>query len=165
MAALLALTIGMTLLMNWVGAPLITPAAPGGVVSYELAGSRAQAEAILSSWDGEARLFAAFGLGLDYLYMPLYAACFSLAVQLSGQAMQRRGWKLGRLARLLGPGMWLAAVFDAIENLGLTVMLFGMPSQAWALSSAVCAGLKFGLLLAGLVFVVIELLARLFWRL
>ncbi|MGE5464956.1 MAG: hypothetical protein ACM3PS_16450, partial [Syntrophothermus sp.] len=74
--------------------PLRTGAAPNGIVSFELAGTPLMARTITESWNqsstllsatGEpdpdlvnvAHAFAAFGLGLDYLFMPVYA--FALA--------------------------------------------------------------------------------------
>ena len=39
----------------------------------------ANAQAMLDSWDARAQLFAAFGLGLDYLFMPAYGLTAALA--------------------------------------------------------------------------------------
>ena len=67
--------------------PLQTAAALQGIVSYELAGTVEAAQAMLDSWDGWARLYAVFGLGLDYLFMPSYALAIGLAC-----AWAARGW-------------------------------------------------------------------------
>jgi hypothetical protein len=57
----------ITVLMNIIGKPLMTPEAPAGIVSFELAGTNAQAQLILDL-DMRAKLFAAL-MGFDYLYM------------------------------------------------------------------------------------------------
>ena len=63
----------ITLILNMIGQPLITTAAPAGIVSFELAGTNAHAQLILDFWDTRAKQFAAFSLGFDYLYMLAYA--------------------------------------------------------------------------------------------
>ena len=50
------------------GAPLTTEDAPYGVVSLEIAGTVENAQDILDSWDTNAQIRAAFGLGLDFLF-------------------------------------------------------------------------------------------------
>ena len=82
--------------------PLQTDAAPNGIVSFELAGNTLTARAITDSWKqlslllsatrqpnpdivNVAYVFAAFGLGLDYLFMPIYALALGLATLLVTQ--------------------------------------------------------------------------------
>lgn len=86
--SLLAVTLLMMLVFGITGAPLTTEAAPQGIVSFELASTTAQAQHIVSSWDGAARLRASFGLGLDYLFMPLYATTIGLACLRAGEIDQ-----------------------------------------------------------------------------
>jgi len=117
-----------------------------GIVSFELAGTPAAATAIVNSWDSRARLFAAFGLGFDFLFMPLYATALSAGLLLAAGRL-RANWLA--LANLLGWGAYLATVFDAIENVALFSILDGSiganPQVAFW-----CASIKFGLLLLGL---------------
>ena len=75
----LALTLVLMFVLLRIDVPLQTTAAPKGIVSYELAGSVDGAQRILDSWNPTARLYAAFSLGLDYLYMPAYAIVIGLA--------------------------------------------------------------------------------------
>ena len=58
---LLGLTVLLLAVFAITGAPLTTEAAPYGVVSFELAGSVGNAQAMLSSWGADAKLRAAFG--------------------------------------------------------------------------------------------------------
>jgi len=158
---LLALSLVLMAALNILGAPLVTSAAPQGIVSFELAATPARAAGILASWDGPARLRAAFTLGLDYLFMPLYAAALSLACILAGGALHRRGWPLAGWAVPLAAAPWLAAGLDAVENVGLTALVFGALDPFWPLLSAVCAYGKFGLLFVGLVYSFLGLASRL----
>jgi hypothetical protein len=151
----------------WVlDAPLQTPAAPNGIVSFELAGTPFQAQAILDSWRvtgllvsdvaGEpapgmfsrAISFAAFGLGIDYLFMPVYATALALGILLA--AGRHQGWVL-TLGAWLGWGAYAAALFDAVENYALARML--LMNEVWSPYpeiAAFCASVKFALLLLGL---------------
>lgn len=133
--------------------PLQTSAAPRGIISFELAGTGARAQAMLDSWDARARLYAALGLGLDYLFMVSYAATIGLAAAWAGRQLgAHRRWPIA-LGLALGWGLALAALLDAVENFALTVMLLaGTAAAPWPVVSAVCATVKFGLVILGLIF-------------
>jgi hypothetical protein len=137
---------------NATGAPLNTPTAPFGIVSFELAGTPERAGAILASWDAGARERAAFGLGLDYLFMPLYAAAISTACLWAGRVLQGRRFPLARLGAGLAAAVWLAAGLDALENLALARLLFAGPAPAWPQAAWACAAVKFALIFLGLVY-------------
>jgi hypothetical protein len=132
--------------------PLRTAAAPNGIVSFELAGNIKSAAEMLASWDTRAQLFAAFGLGLDYLFMPAYALALSFGILLA--ASRHSGW----FAKLGAPLGWLAlaaAVFDAVENFSLWQFTLGDFQALWPRLAAICATIKFTFLLAGLVYALI----------
>lgn len=145
--------------------PLNTTAAPNGIVSFELAGSVQQARQIVESWDATARLLAAFGLGLDYLFMPCYATALALGCLWAGDRLRQQRWPLIRAASPLAWGSWLAALFDMVENLALVFVLVGPVSSPWPQLAQICASIKFALIFAGLVYVflgaAVTLLARL----
>lgn len=151
--ALLADTLLLSLILGWVGQPLTTPAAPNGIVSFELAGSPAASQAILDSWEPLARLHAAFIQGLDFLYLLVYAVTFALAGLFSANVIQRLGWPLARLGKPVAFGFALAALFDLVENIALVLILLGTVRSPWPEVAAVCAWLKFGLLFAGMVYI------------
>lgn len=137
------------IIFRFLDSPLRTPSAPSGIVSYELAGSTSRASLILGSWGTTARLYAAFGLGFDYLFMLVYAACLSLACLMA--ASRHMGW-VQRLGSWLAWGMLLAALADAVENLSLWVELNGTVTSFWAGLAAACASLKFSLLVLGVLY-------------
>lgn len=151
--ALLADTILLTILLNWIGQPLITPAAPSGIVSFELAGSPARAQSILDSWDASAREHAAFLQGLDFLYLLVYAITFALAGWNASRVLQRLGWPLRGLGKAVALGFFGAALCDIFENIALVLILFGTVRSPLPEIAAVCAAVKFGLLFIGLVYV------------
>ena len=115
--ALLVLTVVLTVALQAVNAPLKTPAAPQGIVSYEFAGTATVAQSILDSWDAGAKVNAGFSLGLDYLYMPAYALTIGLACVWAARVLGgRRRW-VGSLGRVLAFGLGLAALLDATGEL------------------------------------------------
>jgi len=117
-----------------------------GIVSFEFAGTAQVAADMVAGWTWHARLMAAFGLGFDFLFMPLYATALSSGLLLITEHLQA-GWR--RPAYLLGWGAYLAIPFDAIENIALFSILNGNlganPQIAFG-----CAAIKFGLLGLGL---------------
>lgn len=161
-----AATMMVMVVMGIIGEPLVTPQAPLGIVSFELAGTPSQVGLILDSWDGRAKQYAAFGLGLDYLYLLAYSTAVGLGCLLAGVAIRSAAWPLASLGIPLTWGVWTAAVFDAIENLGLTlILLAGITANTWPAIVRLCALLKFGLLFLGLVYVFYGLVVGLVGRL
>jgi hypothetical protein len=69
------LTLGVVLAL--IDQTLKTEVAPFGIISFELAGSRAKD--ILISWSETARQQAFLSLGLDYLFLCVYPFALSLA--------------------------------------------------------------------------------------
>ena len=159
--ALLVVNLVILGLMSLIGLPLNTPAAPQGIVSFEVAGTPEQTQVILDSWDTPAQVRAAFIQGLDSLFLLVYSTCFGLGCLLSGEVLRRAGWPLAGAANGMAWGLWLAAGFDFIENLGLALALFNIVAAPWPQIAAICAYLKFGLLFLGLAYLFYGLAARL----
>ena len=146
---LLAATLILFAIFRVLDTPLQTAAAPNGIVSFELAGTPAAAQTMVDSWDARARQFAAFGLGLDYLFMPVYALALSLGILLA--AGRHTDW-FAPLGAWLGWGALAAPLFDATENFSLWKFLLGHVAVFWPRLAAVCATMKFTLLLLGLAY-------------
>lgn len=149
---LLALTLILFVVFRVLDAPLRTSAAPNGIVSYELAGNIKPAVEILGSWDARAQLFAAFGLGLDYLFMPAYALALSLGILL---AAGRHPGAFAKIGAWLGWGALAAALFDALENFALWQFMLGDFQALWPSLAANCTTVKFSLLIVGLLYALI----------
>ena len=135
--------------------PLRTSAAPNGIVSFELAGSVEKARAMLESWDERARLYTALGLGLDYLFMLLYATTIALACLWSADVYATAGWFLAGWGGLMAWGVWLAAVLDGIENYSLWRLLKGPVVKPWPGIAHWCASIKFALIAISILYAVI----------
>ena len=127
----LALTLLLFAMFRVLDQPLQTDAAPNGIVSFELAGNPQTAQAITDSWKEMSLVLsavagrpdpnivnipyvtAAFGLGIDYLFMPIYALALGFGTLLASH--RHYGW-LRSLGAVAGYGAVVAAVFDAVEN-------------------------------------------------
>lgn len=155
--------------------PLRTPASPDGIVSFEFARTSQRAQMMIDAWtgrvtisiftdgehsnarivpSGESFLYnpvpminAAFGLGLDYLFMPAYALALALGTLL---AMQKHGGFVKTLGAVAGYGAFAAMLTDAIENFALLQVLLGAYTSRYPAMAAFCASVKFGLLLFGI---------------
>jgi len=143
-------TVGLTVALALLDVPLRTDSAKHGILSFELAGSREAVDAILRSWDPHARVCAGLGLGLDFLYPLAYST--ALASVCAWAARRRAGLWHAVGVRLVW-GQWLAAAFDAVENLALIGLLLGSSSTLLPPLAASFATLKFALLIAGVLYV------------
>jgi hypothetical protein len=153
---LLIATLIITLLFRFIG-----PAQPT-IVDFELAGSEPQAQAIIDAWNETDRIRAGFSLGFDYLYMPVYSTTIALACLMAAGVSKRRAWRTVGL--LLAWALWIAAISDALENVALFIELLGHTVAPWPQMAQVCAAIKFGLILLGLLYVVAGILLRLIRR-
>ena len=150
---LLFITLSLSIVMSIIGRPLASSAAPGGIVSFELAGDVTLARQIIQSWDESARLYAAFSLGLDFLYLVLYSTTIGLGCIWVAAASRARQWPWADIGAPLAWGLWLAALLDAIENVALTLALLSIPVEPWPQIARWSALGKFTLIVLGLVYV------------
>jgi hypothetical protein len=91
---LLLCTMAVFVAMNVTNEPLKNALAPQGIVSFQLVGPQHYRE-LLSSWDSQQRLYAAFNLGLDFLFAPLYGAALSLGCVLVARSQRFYGSEFG----------------------------------------------------------------------
>lgn len=142
----------LTILINRLMAgPLTTQAAPYGIVSLELAGTEANARTIIESWSAPALQQALFSVKLDYLFLLTYSTAISLGCLWAATFVRERQWR-ARAGLYLAWLQWLAALLDAIENVGLLNMLQGRTAQPWPLIAQWFAIPKFLLIALGLAY-------------
>jgi hypothetical protein len=153
---LLIATLVITFLFRFIG-----PAQPT-IVDFELAGSVENAQTIIDAWPETDHIRAGFSLGFDYLYMPVYSTTIALACLLAAGVLRRTAWHTSGL--LLAWGLWIAALFDAIENLALFTELLGNNVAPWPQVAQICATIKFGLILLGLLYVLAGVVAKVLAR-
>ena len=118
-AALLAVLSAIDLRMWDEGGP--------GIVGFEIAGDRGEADRILAEWGPDGRSAARLSLWLDFLFLAAYGAFWALAARPSP--------------------VWVAAPvaagFDALENVMLLLLLGGSGGSALPVLASVFATLKF----------------------
>jgi hypothetical protein len=151
--ALLAVFLVITIGFRFIG-----PAKPS-IVDFELAGTVDKATAIINAWDIQDKMQAGFSLGFDFLYMPVYSTLIALICVWGAGVVASRRWRTTGL--VLAWGLWAAAVFDAVENFALTMLLFGALAAPYPQVAQICAILKFSLIMLGLIFTVVALVAHL----
>lgn len=173
--ACLLLTVILFSVFRALDRPLRTSVSPQGIVSFEFARTPENAQMMIDFWTGRMVvkvytdgvnsnalvapagesfeynpipvLHAAFGLGLDYLFMPAYSLALAFATLL---AMQRHAGWVKSLGALAGYAAFIAALFDAVENFALWQILLGAYQSVYPALAAFCASVKFGLLIFGL---------------
>ena len=154
-ALLLTLTIVLAIWQRVLDRPLQTAAAPQGIVSFELAGTLANAQGILDSWGAKGRVYAGLSLGIDYLFMVAYAGAIGLGCTLIGGVLLSRRRRLGVLSWLLAWGLIAAGLLDALENFSLIQTLLGSAETLWPPIARASATGKFLLIALGLLYVLI----------
>jgi len=154
----LGLTIIAAVTLQVMNGPLKTTAAPYGIVSFELARTPTRTAAILQSWDVRAHLYAAFGLGFDYLFMVAYTSAIALAALAVREGTSP--W-MARLGMAVAWAIGLAGLADAVENALLWRLLLQMapptyPSWAW-----LAATIKFTIITLALLYLLAAYVVRL----
>lgn len=134
---------------------------PGGkgIVGLEVAGSVATANEVIGAWDERDVIHAAFGTGLDYLFLLAYANAVALAC-VWGRRVFRHQWLIA-LGGLLAWAAWLGGLLDAVENLALLDMIRGPVTSPWPQVAAWCAYPKFVLVYGGVVYALAAVYTRL----
>ena len=82
------------------------------------------------AWPGRYAVRAGFNWGLDYLFMPLYAAAFFYSGILAREAFAPKPGRVRRILTLLAAVPVAGALLDAAENaLQLSLMFSGLSDQ------------------------------------
>ncbi len=132
-----------------------------GIVGFELAGSQDRAAEILADWGNDGIDAARASLWIDYAYILAYGAFLILAAWATRDLAEARGWR--RMAAFGTPVMIAAAaaaVFDAVEDVGLLLAVDRHGGDFAPRLAQVCASLKFGLLAVTIVYLLVGLLLR-----
>jgi len=151
-------TLATMMSMNIIGHPLVNETAPQGIVSFEFAGTFEIAQQMMASWGEKALISAGLSLGFDYLFLVTYAICIGLGCVLVARAMQHRVRILMPIGALLAWAQFLAAILDAIENYALIRVLLGSTENLWPALARLCAGPKFLIVAAGLLYIILGLI-------
>lgn len=132
-----------------------------GILSFEFAATKARASQILTEWGPKGRDIARLSLIVDYAYMISYGSFFTLAGLATRDVALTRNWRGLATAGTIVPFFALAAaIFDAIENVLLILVLEGHAGQHAPLIATICSSIKFTLITIAILYV----LCGLTWR-
>ncbi len=151
---LFTMTIATLVGMQITGNPLITEAAPGGIVTFELIGSFEGSQAIMDSWQGITMRYASINMGLDFLFLTLYGITIALGCLLISARMPEEWKTLKQIGWGLAVGVLLASALDIVENIALIKLLLGSQNEVLPVLARWVAIPKFILVLVALLYVI-----------
>ncbi len=136
----------------------LKPALPGGIVSLQLAMTAQHSADLVAALSPDQRLWCAFGLGADYVFMLLYPSAVVFGVTWAGRALRARRQALAAVAPVIAWAMIIGGLADAVENALLLAALLGHHDGAPIASTA--AVVKFVTLGTGLGYCAIAVVRR-----
>lgn len=152
-------TIGMSLFLSQKGAPLTANNGPG-IIPFELAGNIDTANKILEKWGSEGQAIAKMNIQLDFLFLVIYSITFAYMCYLAARVFSDYAELMYSIGIVLMYGQVAAGIFDAIENLAmLKTINAGVATNPLPLIAAICAAIKFLLIISGLIYVWVGVLA------
>ena len=154
------LTFLLLLSLNMIDSSLKTAEAPNGIVSFELAMDFSSSQKMISSWNSEARLYAALSLGIDYLFLFAYSLFMAMLTLRAADFFESRNNLLKKAGYILAPALLFAGLFDAIENYALIRILFGQGNEIYSLTAFCFAAVKFLIIIFGFIYLFTALI---FW--
>lgn len=150
-------------LLGLVDKPLKTGEAPNGILSFEFAEDFSRSLAIMDSWTDKGKTYAAFSIGLDFLFLVCYPVFFSLACFMLARRFREQVTWFYKVGAVI---MWLPLVsglLDTVENIAMIRLLFGTQQHWLSPLAFYCASVKFLFLGFAVIFIVSGLLLMLFF--
>ncbi|MBD1927492.1 hypothetical protein H6F74_14750 [Trichocoleus sp. FACHB-90] len=117
------------------------------IVQFEL-----NALKVIKSWKETDKMWAAFSLGLDFLFLVVYSTTIGLACVWLANVLQAYSLPLATVGIWLAWGQWVAALLDMVENIALTIILVGSVRATLPQLAKWSAIFKFGLIILGLLY-------------
>ena len=146
-------TLVIFLVMRWQGQPLVTSVSPAGIVSFELANTLHEANAIIAA-AGKANL--QLNIIIDFLFILAYTSFLVFCCQ-----ALIKSYRLPDLKSLTATFMRLsivAGVLDYIENSAMLVTLGGYGSDMSVIVTRWAAIIKFAIAAIVIVYILIAAL-------
>jgi hypothetical protein len=139
-----------TVWIAWIMQRLVRGVEPG-ILAFEFATTPSRASQIIAQWGigGEARILAQ--IGLDNWWLPVYSTTLALLCIMSAARLPGSRW--AALGRALAWSIWLAAVFDRLENLALVQSIEHGPTWLRTIAATTLATLKFTIIAACLLYI------------
>ncbi|NVK51918.1 MAG: hypothetical protein HWD85_03210 [Flavobacteriaceae bacterium] len=142
---------------------LINNTTPNGILSFEFAKTVERSQEIVNSWSTLAKIYAGLSLGFDFLFLLIY----SLFIALMIHKLNERLWSkksFHRIGELLIWAIFIAAIFDVVENTCLIKLLIGSPKLYWSTIAYYFALSKFILIAFAMLYIICNSLLLLFKR-
>jgi hypothetical protein len=153
-------TVVLTIVGVLIERPMHDAGGPG-ILAFEFAATKAHATQILTEWGPKGRNAARVSLIVDYAYMVSYGGFFTLAGLATRDLARTRDWlRLAATGTIVPFFAAVAAIFDAIENVFLLLVLGGHGGGHAPLIATVCSSIKFTLITIAIGYV----LCGLAWR-
>lgn len=159
------IVLGTLMVAFWIALGAVERSLPEGtpgVIQYEFVGSEDRATEMLAEWGDAGQDDIRLSLWIDYGFMLVYGAFFTLAGLATRDFARERG-----LRALAAAGRWApwcaagAVLFDASENANLLLILGGHGGAVSPRLATACASVKFLLIVTAIGYVVWGLVARL----
>lgn len=154
-------TLLLAMMMRDQGGPLVTCNTPQGILNLEFAATPTAANAVVSEWqvakcvNGPTLVATAIAnTKLDFVFIFFYVLFFYMTSLILGQSLPGIVGKLGLWLRW---GSVLAGLLDVLENLFMFNTLNGNITGMGTYATAICAKIKFGLLAACLLYLLLGL--------
>lgn len=156
---LLILTLLCSVCLLIIDRYLTTDSCPNGIISFELAKELTNAQEMINSWDVKGKIAAGISVGFDYLYLVVYSSFINILIFRIKESL-----KVKVTYYLMGKyiiyGVFIAAIFDGIENLGLIQLLLGNEIQFWVSIAYYFAVIKFSLLATAILYLICGVLFK-----
>jgi hypothetical protein len=134
-----------------------------GIIDLEIARTSQKASEYYGELGDAGRDAARESLYLDYPYLIAYALFYAAAcVVVAARAAERGMARLARVGEALAWGAFVSAACDAVENIGLLRVLAGHTDQPWPGIAFTFAVVKFALIIAVALYVIVGFLLT--WR-
>lgn len=121
------------------------------VFAFELNGTPAGLAHMFATWGETGRRAVLYQTLGDYLFLVAYSCLIAACIVAVMSAGPPGRWTT--VGRALAWGQWLAALLDATENSALIWCLLKAPATPFPQIAAVCATVKFALVIAGVVYI------------
>ena len=147
--------------MRFFDAPLKNDICKSGIISFELAKDLSVSEDIMDSWNERSKVSASLSMGFDFLFLLVYSSFIGLLIFRVRNKMKKDHF-LQKLGKILIYAIFLAALFDVIENIALIKLLLGDLKQIWSSLAYYFAIPKFLIVLICIVYILLSWLFLLF---
>lgn len=142
------------LLIKYLDSFITNDIVTNGIISFELAKDAAVAKNMINSWDIIATAAVGYSLIFDFIFLMIYSVFLALQIH----RVNQKTWintSVYKAGITLLYGQFIAAFFDAIENIAL-LQLFKETSQFWTSIAFYFASIKFILIALGILFIIIS---------